>query len=129
MMDAEALTIDSELLPSANTGLMAVAGDLDAHTFEQFSDAIHGVLESGCTQLFIDLKFVDYISSAGVGVLFSALQRTEERGGQLVLLNPRETVKSVLDMLGATSFFSIREGRLASAPFDSTENFSNRIDY
>jgi len=87
--------------------LLRVEGFLDAHTFEQLEEAIRGIFESGCFKLVVDLGRVDYISSAGAGVLIGARSESQENGGDIVLLNPTESVKEVFDLLGLTQIFKI----------------------
>jgi anti-anti-sigma factor len=87
--------------------MLGVEGFLDAHTFEQLEEAIRGVFNEGCYKLVVDLGRVDYISSAGAGVLIGARSESQENGGDIVLLNPTENVKEVFDLLGLTQIFKV----------------------
>ncbi len=87
--------------------LLRVEGFLDAHTFEQLEESIRGIFEGGCYKLVVDLARVDYISSAGAGVLIGARSESQENGGDIVLLNPTESVREVFDLLGLTQIFKI----------------------
>ncbi|HOX06043.1 MAG TPA: STAS domain-containing protein [Planctomycetota bacterium] len=94
--------------------LLRVEGFLDAHTFEQLEETIRGIFESGCFKLVVDLGGVDYISSAGAGVLIGARSESQENGGDIVLLNPTEGVREVFDLLGLTQIFKIVNDRSAA---------------
>lgn len=87
--------------------VLHVQGFLDAHTFEQLEEAIREVFEGGCFKLVVELGGVDYISSAGAGVLIGARSESQENGGDVVLLNPTESVKEVFDLLGLTQIFKL----------------------
>jgi len=87
--------------------LLRVEGFLDAHTFEQLEEAIRAVFNESCYKLVVDLGRVDYISSAGAGVLIGARSESQENGGDIVLLNPTENVKEVFDLLGLTQIFKV----------------------
>lgn len=87
--------------------MLGVEGFLDAHTFEQLEEAIRRVFNEGCYKLVVDLGRVDYISSAGAGVLIGARSESQENGGDIVLLNPTENVKEVFDLLGLTQIFKV----------------------
>jgi stage II sporulation protein AA (anti-sigma F factor antagonist) len=94
--------------------LLRVEGFLDAHTFEQLEEAIRVVFDGGCFKLVVDLGRVDYISSAGAGVLIGARSESQENGGDIVLLNPTENVKEVFDLLGLTQIFKVVNDRAAA---------------
>ena len=87
--------------------MLRVEGFLDAHTFEQLEEAIRAVFNESCYKLVVDLGRVDYISSAGAGVLIGARSESQENGGDIVLLNPTENVKEVFDLLGLTQIFKV----------------------
>ena len=91
--------------------VLRVEGFLDAHTFEQLEEAIRGVFEDGAYKLVVDLGRVNYISSAGAGVLIGARSESQENGGDVVLLSPTESVKEVFELLGLTQIFKIVNDR------------------
>lgn len=94
--------------------LLRVEGFLDAHTFEQLEETIRAIFESGCYKLVVDLAKVDYISSAGAGVLIGARSESQENGGDIVLLNPTESVREVFDLLGLTQIFKVVADKAAA---------------
>lgn len=92
-----------ELSPEVT--LMSVAGWLDAHTFESLEKAIANLFREGHVRLAVDLGGVEYISSAGAGVFIGTLTAGREKGGDIVLMNPTESVREVFDMLGLSQVF------------------------
>lgn len=94
--------------------ILRVQGFLDAHTFERLEETIRGVFDSGSFKLIVDLGGVDYISSAGAGVLIGARSESQENGGDVVLLNATESVKEVFDLLGLTQIFKLMNDRNAA---------------
>ena len=90
---------------------LVLNGYLDAHTFERMESVITDVFTDGSYRLIIDLAGVEYISSAGAGVFIGAHSESRDNGGKVVLLNPSENVKEILDLLGLTSIFTIAEDR------------------
>lgn len=98
--------------------LIAVSGALDAHTFEQLEEAINNLLAEGRFRLVVDMTRVNYISSAGVGVLIAAANETEANGGKIVLMSPTRDVGEVFDTLGLTEMFTtVGDRREAMAAF------------
>jgi len=103
-------SISRETLPN-DIELVKVSGFLDAHTFEQLEEALNELFSQGRYRIIVDLTNVDYISSAGAGVFIAALSETQEKGGQIVLLNPTKGVLDVFDLLGLTQIFSVVKDR------------------
>jgi anti-sigma B factor antagonist len=91
--------------------LLKVSGFLDAHTFEQVEGAIAALFSQGRYRLIVDLTDLDYISSAGAGVLLAVSSESAENGGELVLLKPKERVMEVLDLLGVAGMLPVANDR------------------
>ncbi|MEW6405846.1 MAG: STAS domain-containing protein [Chloroflexota bacterium] len=64
-------------------------------------------IESNQLRLVANLSQVEYLSSAGLRVLLSALKSARQRGGDLYLARLQENVRQVLDLAGFTSIFKI----------------------
>ncbi len=92
---------------SDQTAIVSVQGFLDANTFEDFEESLNGLFESSVYNVAIDLTKLEYISSAGAGVLISAMSIAREHGGQIVLVGPNEGVQEVFDLLGISQIFKI----------------------
>lgn len=105
-------------------------GELDGQTYQDLIAKAREVYESGARNFLIDLSGLTYVSSAGLVALHTvallargeALPDTDagwsairsvggaSRSGMqenVKLLNPREEVMSVLDMVGFSSAFEI----------------------
>lgn len=84
-----------------------ISGFLDAHTVDQFEKEMDTLLEKQYVKFIMDLSDLNYISSAGIGVLMVLLQQLRRRHGDLVLLRPSSKVYKILDLLGFTKIFNI----------------------
>lgn len=82
-------------------------GIIDAYTYEKLEETFNRLIEQKNYKLIIDLSNVDYMNSAGAGVLISVYTIIQENNGNLVLVNPRPKVKEVFDLLGLTQLFTI----------------------
>ena len=89
------------------TSVVSVQGFLDANTFEDFDQSLNSLFESSVYNVAVDLTKLEYISSAGAGVLISAMSISREHGGQIVLVGPNEGVQEVFDLLGISQIFKI----------------------
>ncbi|MBR4427630.1 MAG: STAS domain-containing protein [Spirochaetales bacterium] len=84
----------------------SVSGRLDTNTAPMLNADLTESLE-GMTELVLDLKDLEYISSAGVRVLLSAYKVMSKRGG-MVLKNLPDMVREVLSVTGLLDFFTIQ---------------------
>lgn len=100
------LTIDIQNLPGEKT-MITLRGFLDAHTFEQLDTAIQELFAQGKYRLVVDLKDVEYISSAGAGVFIGSLAIAQENGGNIIITQPTQNVQEVFDLLGLSQIFTI----------------------
>lgn len=83
-----------------------VSGRLDTNTAPVLNTDLTESLE-GMTELVLDLKDLEYISSAGVRVLLSAYKTMSKRDG-MILKNLPDMVREVLSVTGLLDFFTIQ---------------------
>jgi len=87
--------------PRADKGAqVAVAGAMDAHTFEKFQKAMTDLIEAGTMWIVIDLRRMSYISSVGINFLINLRVQRRKVGGEVVLVGPQPAVLKILKMLG-----------------------------
>lgn len=87
--------------------LILVNGFLDAYTYNELERIIINLFNQDIYKLVIDCSGLDYLSSAGAGVLISAIGVAQEHDGNIVLVQPRTQVKEVLDLLGLCQILPI----------------------
>ena len=107
------LRIESTPLSSKAT-LVRLVGTLDAHTYESLEKALSGLYAKGSFGLIIDMSDLEYLASAGIGVLITALSRTRENRGDILLMNPRPAVTGVFELLGLGDMFQIVADRVSA---------------
>jgi anti-sigma B factor antagonist len=87
--------------------IMAVSGRVDSATAPDLENSLKKLVESDKTQIVLDLKDVEYMSSAGLRAMVSTLKAVKRVNGDLRLANPSPRVEEVLRLAGLTSIFSI----------------------
>ncbi len=89
--------------------LLEVAGRIDSTTATQLGDMLNEVIDDGRNRLVLDLENVEYMSSAGLRELVSALKRVTNLAGtgDLRLANPSDRVREVLELAGLDEIFKI----------------------
>jgi anti-anti-sigma factor len=87
--------------------VLRVTGRVDASVAVQFEEALRQEVEQGHAHLVLEMDGTDYISSAGVRALISAQKALKGKGGAVLLAQPSERVKEVLDLAGLESLFTV----------------------
>ena len=77
---------------------VSLEGRLDTTTAPQLEEELKSSLD-GVTDLVIDIKDIQYISSAGLRVLLSA-QKTMNKHGSMTIRNANEGVKEIFAVTG-----------------------------
>ncbi|MCY3019266.1 MAG: STAS domain-containing protein [Planctomycetota bacterium] len=106
--------IVKQFLPEKKVDVLRLSGELDAHTSKQVQAAINELFAAGHCQLVIDLQNLTYMSSAGAGLFIVVQSEAEEKGGQVVLVNPAPPARYVFDLLGLTAQFRIADTEQAA---------------
>jgi len=95
-----------ELPTRNNWKVLAASGRLDALTGPEMERACHAAIDT-LPKLALDLREVNYMSSAGLRVLLSSLKYAAARNGAFALVAPQETVREVLEMSGFSKILLI----------------------
>jgi len=74
---------------------------------QEFSERLAALLESGSDPVLLDLSAIDYVDSTGLGELVGHLQRFDEAGRRLALLNPQERILALLRLTRLDEIFRI----------------------
>ena len=84
---------------------LKLVGRLDTATAPELESELKNCLD-GVQTLTMDLKELEYISSAGLRVLLSA-QKTMNKQGAMVVRNVRQIVMEIFDITGFSDFLTI----------------------
>ena len=96
--------------PSAGDWLeLRVKGRLDSYWADRFKTALGDVLRDGACKVRLNLSGVTYLSSAGIGVLVWGHKQLASIRGKLVIAQPSEVVKKVLELTGLTTLLATEE--------------------
>jgi anti-anti-sigma factor len=84
--------------------IISVKGFIDTTTAPEFERYFLSALNKHQYKLVVDLKDVDYISSAGWGIFVSELKRIRQGKGDLVLVGMNPEVTEIFELLEFTTF-------------------------
>lgn len=86
--------------------LVTLSGRVDSSTAPQFSEAMDKLIQKGVYKFVIDMKSLEYMSSAGFRALLSA-QRSCKRynRGEVILASVPARIHEALELAGFTELF------------------------
>ncbi len=87
--------------------LFEVSGRIDSTNANELGEALNAAIDTGRTQIVVDLSDVEYMSSAGLRELVTALKKVKRGTGDLRLASPSPRVMEVLELAGLDSIFEI----------------------
>ncbi|MEW6711626.1 MAG: STAS domain-containing protein [Candidatus Riflebacteria bacterium] len=70
-----------------DTSVIEIHGEVTFENSDQFKEEIDQLIEKNQVRLIVDLSDLQYMSSAGMGVLVHGLKNTRAKGGDLRLVN------------------------------------------
>ncbi len=87
--------------------VVALTGDLDIYTSPFLKRDLRALFERGQRRIVVNLQKVDYIDSAGLGVLIGALRRACALGGTISVVTRAERTRALFKSLGLTAVLAI----------------------
>jgi anti-sigma B factor antagonist len=89
--------------------VIPLSGKLDAYSSREMEATFNAVVDTGNIRVVVDATNLEYISSAGLRVLLSALKKVKKQQGDIKLACLSPQVKTVFDIAGFNQLFFIAE--------------------
>ena len=92
----------------SNTLILRITGDLigeDSGT--RLIEAVNEALTHKVPTCVIDISELRYINSSGIGVLITILTKFRNKGGEVYLMKPSESVKKLLVITKLNAIFQV----------------------
>ncbi len=87
--------------PERSCTRVALSGVLNTDTAPDFAERLQKALAEGSALVVLDMKALDYISSAGLRVIFKAAKDARSRGSRLAAVNRKPHIDKVFEILKA----------------------------
>ncbi|MCK6617832.1 MAG: STAS domain-containing protein [Cyclobacteriaceae bacterium] len=88
--------------------VLRLSGDLiGEHDGAGIIGVVTDALNSQVSKCIIDISNLRYINSSGIGVLITILTKFRNKGGEVFLLKPSESVKKLLVITKLNSIFQV----------------------
>jgi anti-sigma B factor antagonist len=100
--------MDLDIRQKGSICFLKVKGPLyygpDVTTFEQ---AVGAAIAGGSSQFVIDLSAMQRVDSCGIGAIVHALRQSNEKGGDVRLVNPSPFAEKTFKMVGILRLFQV----------------------
>ena len=97
--------------------ILELQGSLDGHSSRKLDSYVNSLIDSQAVRLVADCRKLDYISSAGIGVLTGAVKRCRDAKGDLRVCSVNEKVNKIMGLVGIHSimrFYADDRGAIMS---------------
>ena len=111
-MSNQSLNITVESM--ARVELITVSGRVDSNSAGELEKAVNDIIARHEYNIVLELSGVDYMSSAGLRVLISALRTCKSKRGNVCLVAVNARVDEVLELAGIKPMFDIYENTTAA---------------
>lgn len=98
------MTINKEI--NGKALVLSVGGRLDTTTAPELEASVKEVIDD-VNDLTLDLKELEYVSSAGLRVILS-MQKAMNKQGQMVVTNVSPDIMEILDVTGFSDILTIK---------------------
>lgn len=102
--------MDIQIEQDGNVTIIALNGDLNAHTTAKIQDEVLSATPPN-SKVLLDMSNVKYMSSAGLRFLLLLSRQLGGQIGNIVLTGLREEVQDVMSITGFLDFFVTAENR------------------
>ena len=96
------MSLEITVTPEENNGKrISIAGSLDSNTAPQLQQSINAEINDSVSTTIIDFKDLDFLSSAGLRVIFKTKKMMDNNGGKFLLVNLQPQIKKVFEIIKA----------------------------
>ena len=96
------MSLEVVISPEASNGKrISISGSLDSNTAPSLQQRIDDEINDSVGTAIIDFKDLDFLSSAGLRVIFKTKKVMENSGGKFLLVNLQPQIKKVFEIIKA----------------------------
>jgi anti-anti-sigma factor len=90
---------------------ISMAGSLDTDTAPQLEARIDESIDPSVTALILDMKDLEFLSSAGLGIIFMTMKELKNRQGKIMMINLQPQIQRVFEIIKAVDGMNIFKDR------------------
>ena len=96
------MSLEITISTEANNGKrISIAGSLDSNTSPDLQQSIDSEIDDSVSTTILDFKDLDFLSSAGLRVIFKTKKKMDNSGGKFLLVNLQPQIKKVFEIIKA----------------------------
>lgn len=97
------MSLETEILedPSQGKRIISLIGSLDTDTAPQLEAKVDETIDDNLNILIMDMRRLEFISSAGLRIIFKTKKLVDSHGGKFMLLNLQPQVRKVFEIIKA----------------------------
>ncbi len=97
--------METQAMSNTSVSIIKVEGALDINSVEQFEQVLNKLFKERRYKIVLNLGTLNYISSAGIGVLMSVIKDVRKNRGDIKIANVVPDVYKVFDLLELPGIF------------------------
>ncbi len=101
------MEITTTTSPTDASGEIRLTGRFDAHETNDFRSALEAMLVDDVHTISVSLSNVRFIDSTALAELVRGMKRCREHGGDLILLDPSDPVRVILELTRLDVAFTV----------------------
>lgn len=101
--DMEMLELEVQTLKKVD--VVKLKGRIDSANVGEFESALNALQQQGRHCLVLDMTHLNYMSSAGLRTMVSALKTAKSKGGNVVIAAPTANMVDTLTLVGFQTLF------------------------
>ncbi len=74
-------------------------GPIDSDTYNELQEKLNEVIDDNTKAVILDMGGVDYVSSAGIGVVMNVKKSLQQKNANFAMVNLRPQIKKVFDVM------------------------------
>lgn len=110
-MQELSLALETIETAGKQVAILRLSGYLDTYTAPKFMIALQKQIDEGAAHVILDMGELDYMSSAGFGILAGASHRLADKAGKLIVAGLSDKLQTVFDSLGLSEMVATADSR------------------
>ena len=102
------MSLEIVITPEANNGKrISISGSLDSNTAPELQQSIDTEINDSVSATIIDFKDLDFLSSAGLRVIFKTKKLMDNNAGKFLMVNLQPQIKKVFEIIKALGSMNV----------------------
>jgi len=89
--------------------VLQLSGEIDLYNVSELKKALFNITDGQFPSVIVDLKYVNYMDSSGIGALVAGQKKMKAHNGSFALVNIHDDVLNILRLATLDRFFKIYE--------------------